>query len=75
MTPKIEIPALFIPALRDLALPPQSMGKSMAKYVPNLTVQKVNTTHWAMIEDPTRINEIIGSWLGKHFPDKPRSVL
>ncbi|KOS43077.1 hypothetical protein ACN38_g6059 [Penicillium nordicum] len=59
---EIQIPTLFIQALRDQALPPQ-MGKSMAKRFPRLTLKQVNTAHWALWEKPEEVNEIIGTWL------------
>ncbi|EEA28647.1 hypothetical protein TMatcc_003003 [Talaromyces marneffei ATCC 18224] len=69
-TPKIEVPLLFIQALKDLALPPESMSKSMGQMIPSLTVEKLNTSHWALTEDPKRVNEAIGRFLEKHFPEK-----
>ena len=69
-TPKIEVPVLFIQALRDQALPPSSMSKSMGKTIPDLTVEQVNTSHWALTEDPKRVNEAIGRFLEKQFPEK-----
>ncbi|KAH8705271.1 putative epoxide hydrolase [Talaromyces proteolyticus] len=72
--PNIEVPLLFIQALKDLALPP-SMGKSMKKYIPKLTLEQVNTSHWALTEDPEGVNRIIGSWLGKFFPSSGNSKL
>jgi pimeloyl-ACP methyl ester carboxylesterase len=65
-TPTIDVPMLFIPALRDTALPP-SMGKSMGQWIPGLTVKQVNTSHWALTEDPRGVNESITSWLEGHF--------
>ncbi|KAJ5468978.1 hypothetical protein N7475_006730 [Penicillium sp. IBT 31633x] len=59
---KIQVPTLFIQALRDQALPPH-LGKSMAKHIPRLTVKQVNTSHWALWEKPEEVNEILGTWL------------
>ncbi|KAL2702065.1 hypothetical protein AAEP93_006363 [Penicillium crustosum] len=59
---EIQIPTLFIQALRDQALPPQ-LGKSMAKHFPRLTLKQVDTSHWALWEKPEEVNEIIGTWL------------
>ncbi|KAJ6133910.1 hypothetical protein N7523_000232 [Penicillium sp. IBT 18751x] len=59
---RIEIPVLFIQALKDEALPPH-LGKSMAKHIPNLTLKQVNTAHWALWEKPEDVNEIIATWL------------
>ncbi|OQE04380.1 hypothetical protein PENVUL_c033G09213 [Penicillium vulpinum] len=62
----IQIPTLFIQALRDQALP-SHLGKSMAKQVPRLTLKQVNTAHWALWEKPEEVNEIIGTWLKDQF--------
>lgn len=70
-TPTIDVPMLFIQALRDTALPP-SMGKSMTHFIPNLTMEQVNTSHWALTEDPQRVNELVHSWLEKHFPGESK---
>jgi pimeloyl-ACP methyl ester carboxylesterase len=73
--PTIDVPCLFIQALKDEALPPE-MGKSMAKWVPQLTVEQVNTNHWALWEDPKGVNDILGRWLGQFFTlDERKSKL
>jgi pimeloyl-ACP methyl ester carboxylesterase len=59
---QIQVPTLFIQALRDQALPPH-LGKSMAKHIPRLTTKQVNTSHWALWEKPAEVNEIISGWL------------
>jgi pimeloyl-ACP methyl ester carboxylesterase len=64
--PTIDVPCLFIQALKDKALPP-GMGISMATWVPQLTVEHVNTNHWALWEDPKGVNDILGWWLGRFF--------
>jgi pimeloyl-ACP methyl ester carboxylesterase len=69
-TPKIEVPLLFIQALKDLTLPPESMSKSMGKTIPNLTIEQLNTSHWALTEDPKGVNEAIGRFLGRYFLEK-----
>ncbi|CAI7569189.1 unnamed protein product [Penicillium bialowiezense] len=58
---QIQIPTLFIQALRDQALPPH-LGKSMAKHIPNFTLKQVNTSHWALWEKPEEVNHIISDW-------------
>lgn len=59
--PQINIPVLFIQGLRDPALPPK-MGQGMDKFIPNLTVEQVNTSHWAMWEKPEEVNSILEKW-------------
>ncbi|KAJ6164812.1 hypothetical protein N7470_003484 [Penicillium chermesinum] len=59
---KIEIPVLFIQALRDGALPPH-LGKSMSKTLPNLAIERVDTAHWALWEKPAEVNAILKNWL------------
>ncbi|KAL1965707.1 hypothetical protein VTN77DRAFT_5207 [Rasamsonia byssochlamydoides] len=65
--PTIPVPLLFIQALRDAALPPH-LGQGMAAFIPQLTVEQVNTSHWALWEDPRGVNEILARWLGQFFP-------
>lgn len=71
---KITAPLLFIQAIKDIALPPE-MGRSMSRDVPNLTVEQVNTTHWALWEDPVGVNNILSTWLAKHVPRAVDSIL
>lgn len=59
---RIEIPVLFIQALRDAALPAH-LGKSMKKEIPNLTLERVDTAHWALWEKPAEVNAILERWL------------
>ncbi|KAJ5894738.1 hypothetical protein N7495_006429 [Penicillium taxi] len=59
---RITIPVLFIQAQRDSALPIE-LGKSMTKNVPDLTIKRVDTTHWALWEKPAEVNQIIAGWL------------
>ncbi|OQE27268.1 hypothetical protein PENSTE_c004G05071 [Penicillium steckii] len=66
---RIEIPVLFIQALRDPALPPH-LGKSMNKHIPDLTLRQVDTAHWALWEKPEEVNLILQEWLkGVVFAD------
>jgi hypothetical protein len=46
------------------------MSKSMGKTIPNLTVEQLNTSHWALTEDPKGVNDAIGRFLGRYFPEK-----
>jgi pimeloyl-ACP methyl ester carboxylesterase len=71
---KITAPLLFIQALKDIVLPPE-MGRSMSRDVPNLTVEQVNTTHWALWEDPVGVNNILSTWLAEHVPRAVDSIL
>ncbi|KAL1979931.1 hypothetical protein VTN96DRAFT_4887 [Rasamsonia emersonii] len=64
--PTIDVPVLFIQALRDSALPPH-LGKGMNAFIPQLTVEQVNTSHWALWENPQGVNEILTRWLGRMF--------
>lgn len=59
---QIEVPVLFIQALRDPALPAH-LGKSMKKHLPKLTLKQVNTAHWALWEKPEEVNAFIQEWL------------
>jgi len=35
----------------------------MSKHIPNLTLQQVNTAHWALWEKPEEVNVILEEWL------------
>lgn len=59
---RITAPVLFIQALRDQALPPH-LGRSMAKTIPQLTLKRVDTSHWALWEKPEEVNRIIAQWV------------
>ncbi|GLB12010.1 hypothetical protein AtubIFM57258_009287 [Aspergillus tubingensis] len=59
---RITAPLLFIQALKDSALPPH-LGKGMTRTVPHLTYKQVNTSHWALWQEPEEVNEIIAWWL------------
>lgn len=61
---RITVPVLFIQALRDPPLPPH-LGKGMSKVIPKLTVEQVDTSHWALWEKPEEVNSIIVRWLEK----------
>ena len=58
----IDIPVLFVQALRDAALPPH-LGRSMKKNIPNLAIEQVDTAHWALWEKPEEVNDILKNWL------------
>lgn len=64
---------LFIQALRDAALPP-NLGRGMTKTIPHLTFKQVNTSHWALWEQPAEVNETIAWWLEEVVFTDPRVV-
>lgn len=64
--PIIKAPLLFIQALQDQALPPQ-LAKGMEQFIPQLTIKKVETTHWVLWEEPEKVNSIMSSWLRSCF--------
>jgi pimeloyl-ACP methyl ester carboxylesterase len=65
---EINVPLLFIQATRDAALPPH-LGKGMGRFVPQLTIEQVDTSHWALWEKPQEVNEILARWLRTAIPD------
>ncbi|KKK13505.1 hypothetical protein ARAM_003522 [Aspergillus rambellii] len=67
-TDLINVPVLFIQALRDEALPPH-LGKGMEKSLPLLTTRQVNTSHWALWEKPEEVNEILSGWVDEVVND------
>jgi pimeloyl-ACP methyl ester carboxylesterase len=56
------MPALFIAAKRDPALPP-SLADRLEERVEDLTRAMVDAGHWALCETAGEVNESIGSWL------------
>jgi len=61
---KIKVPALFIKASKDQALP-SWMSKNMGRYFENLTVQAVEAHHWALWEAPEECNTAIMVFLDR----------
>ena len=59
---RLEMPALYIAASRDTALPP-AMSGGMEAHIKQLSRAEVNATHWALTQKPQDVNDIIGSWL------------
>ncbi len=72
---KIKVPTLFIQAMRDQALPP-AMSKGMERNFGDglLTVSEVDTTHWALWEEPGKVNNYIGDWLEELLKDRERGA-
>ncbi|CEJ89373.1 hypothetical protein VHEMI05218 [[Torrubiella] hemipterigena] len=61
---KIEMPALFIGATHDDALP-RSMGAAMGQHFTNLTRTEVEASHWALTEAAAAVNADVTAWLKK----------
>ncbi|CCC10586.1 hypothetical protein SMACR_06471 [Sordaria macrospora] len=60
----VEPPALFIQATRDTALPP-AMSEGMERYFEKkLMKREVDATHWALWEQPVKVNQAIAEFLG-----------
>ena len=57
----ITQPVLFIQATQDTVLTPE-LSKGMENFIPKLTRGEVATSHWAMIQKPNEVNEIIRQW-------------
>ncbi|KAL7272782.1 hypothetical protein RUND412_004394 [Rhizina undulata] len=67
----VPIPCLFIAATYDAALPPSI--NHTEKYVEKLTYRQVDTSHWAMVEDPENINAHLKEWFeGVVFGGSPK---
>jgi len=56
------MPALFICATKDSALPP-SMSEGMEKYIPNYTRKDIEGSHWILVEKPQEVNAAIKAFL------------
>ncbi|KAH7162532.1 Alpha/Beta hydrolase protein [Dactylonectria estremocensis] len=59
---RYTMPALFITATEDSALPP-SMSKGMDKHFDNLTRGEVKASHWALTQASEGVNGQVGKWL------------
>ncbi|KAK3322165.1 Alpha/Beta hydrolase protein [Apodospora peruviana] len=59
---KVGPPAMIVVATKDIALPPQ-MSKNMEHYFERLTIRTVNTSHWALLEDPKAVNGHIAEFV------------
>ena len=70
----VDIPVLFIAAARDAALPP-SMSVKMEQYIPNLTRNEVDTSHWALVEAADQVNDMIKGWLKPFLDSTAKSNL
>ncbi|KAH7134462.1 Alpha/Beta hydrolase protein [Dactylonectria estremocensis] len=62
---KFEMPALFISAKDDAALPPE-MSLGMEKHFVNLTRAELNnSSHWILIHTPDEVNQRVAKWADK----------
>lgn len=60
---KIDAPALFIAATKDTALPPRMSQGMEANFTKPLTRAEVPTSHWALEQAPTLVNQHIANFL------------
>ena len=59
----IDVPALFIQTMHDAVLPQKFIdAHPQLSVAPKLTQRKVDTEHWAMMEDPDAVNAILKEW-------------
>ncbi|KAJ3012215.1 hypothetical protein HKX48_006404 [Thoreauomyces humboldtii] len=74
-TRKVEAdtPVLMVLAKHDPALP-VSMSAHIKEDVMNLTLKKLDTGHWAMMERPDELNVMLGEWLGPIAANQPKSA-
>lgn len=64
---RIEQPCLYVGAEDDVVLPPSS-ADGMEAMVPNLEKVTIpDCGHWTQQEKPGELNEILVTWLEKHF--------
>lgn len=49
----------------------------MDRWVPDLTIKQLDTSHWTLTQDPQGVNDIVRSWLEDHVPSgtKKKSTL
>jgi pimeloyl-ACP methyl ester carboxylesterase len=70
----IDIPTLFVLALKDAALPPW-MSTNMGQSIPNLTKKEVDASHWALWERPAEVNAYVKEWLQANGATSSKSTL
>lgn len=59
---RVEIPVLFIGAKHDVAVVPE-MTMGQERYISNLTVRQVETSHWALTEKPELSIAHMDEWI------------
>ncbi|KAL6891306.1 Alpha/Beta hydrolase protein [Trichoderma longibrachiatum] len=71
---RFEMPALFVAASKDNALPP-AMSKGMDGFFRDLTRAEVDATHWALTQAGDEVNRLIGEWLDKALNGAVKAAL
>ena len=61
---KLDMPALFVSATRDKALPPE-MSRGMEVNFAKLERGEVESSHWALTQAADEVNKNVGAWLEK----------
>jgi soluble epoxide hydrolase/lipid-phosphate phosphatase len=61
---RYELPALFIPSLKDITVLPRYYEQDMRASFDDLTIEPLNASHWLLLEDPQGVNGILEKWLG-----------
>ncbi|KAK3175486.1 hypothetical protein K4F52_010227 [Lecanicillium sp. MT-2017a] len=59
---RVTMPALFITATKDSALPP-SMSEGMDEHFDSLTRGEVDADHWALWQAADEVNSLVTKWL------------
>ncbi|XP_063956344.1 bifunctional epoxide hydrolase 2-like [Lytechinus pictus] len=71
---KLYMPALMVTCAWDRVLPP-SASKAMDPFVVNLTRAQIEDSgHWAALEQPKKLNNILVDWLSKVHKDSSRPI-
>jgi soluble epoxide hydrolase/lipid-phosphate phosphatase len=60
---KFKTPSLFIGVTKDAFMIPE-LSEGMDHYFEDLTMETVDTGHWAMMEDPEGVNRFLEKWIG-----------
>lgn len=71
---RVTMPALFIQALQDVALPPE-LAKGQEAHFDKLTSVEVDASHWILWEKPQEVNDHLKAWLEKCGLIGPRASL
>ena len=66
---QINVPTLVLWGMKDTALPP-GLVEGLDAFVPRLTLQRIEDgSHWLVHEQPAKLCERIGRWLGSSVAD------
>jgi pimeloyl-ACP methyl ester carboxylesterase len=60
---RFKMPTLFVATLQDYICLPSTNEATLRNYCDDLTVKEIDCSHWATLEKPDELNEILGEFL------------